>query len=375
MEKVKSFVRKEAVFCIAALCAAGSAAFVPPSVEYLRYIDFRVLCLLFGLMAVVAGLQECGVFPALAQRLLEGKRSLRGLAAVLVMLPFWCSMLITNDVALITFVPFTILVLTLAGRRDRIIPVVVLQTAAANLGSMATPVGNPQNLFLYSRYSLSAGQFFGVLALPCAVSLTGLAGAALFCTPRQTVEVRFEGRETLRRPAMLVCFAGLFVMCLLSVFRVLHYGAAALLVLGGVLLFDRGLLRRVDWSLLATFVCFFIFAGNMGELEAVQGLLRVWMEKSAFFTSLLASQVISNVPAAVLLAGFTEDWQGLLLGVDIGGLGTPIASLASLISLKIYCAQEDAAPGRYLLSFLLVNLVGLVLLTAVSLPFCTGGGL
>ena len=366
MSSILHFIKREPVLTVSAAAAALSAAAVPPGPEYLGYVDLRVLCLLFCLMAVVAGLQDCGLFAVLAQKLLSGKKRMRFISLVLVLLPFFTSMLITNDVSLITFVPFTLLVLSLVGRTERALYLVVLQTLAANLGSMATPVGNPQNLYLYSAFSIPAGAFFAVLAPLTLVSLVGLCVAAL-CVKPEGIEVHFPEKQTIRRKGQLWLMVALFLLCLLSVFRVLHYAVLLLIVAACLLLFARHLFPRVDYGLLFTFVCFFVFSGNLGEIPAVKDFLTSIMAKSPLFCSAAASQVISNVPAAVLLSGFTGDWKGLLLGTDVGGLGTLIASLASLISFRLYLKAPGAKAGRYLLVFTLANLVGLAILVPLSL--------
>lgn len=372
LTKVGSFVRREAVLVISLACALLSMLAVPPDAAYAGYIDLRVLCLLFCLMAVVAGLQQCGLFTVLAQRLLTGRKQLRLLYLALVLLPFFCSMLITNDVALITFVPFTVLVLSHIDRMDALIRVVVLQTLAANLGSMATPVGNPQNLFLCSYYGLGFGAFLRVVLPLTLVSLLALSAAALW-TRGETIEITFPQREQIRQPRLFALLCLLFALCLLSVVHVLHYGIVTAAVALSLLLFARGLFARVDYALLLTFVGFFIFAGNIGRIEAVRNVLELLLERSAYWTSVLASQVISNVPAAVLLSGFTDNWSALLAGVDVGRLGTPIASLASLISLKLYLRAENASLPRYLSVFTLANIAGLVLLSAAAFLFgCVG---
>ncbi len=364
ISQAAALLRREAVLCIAAFCAVCSMPFVPPDREYLGYFDLRVLCLLFCLMAVVLGMQQCGFFAALAQRLLSGRRQVRLLLLVLVLLPFFCSMLVTNDVSLITFVPFAILVLGLTGRRDLLIRTVVLQTLAANLGSMATPVGNPQNLFLYACYRLTPGQFFPAVLPLALTSLLALSAAALW-TRRETVEVHFREQVRLDR-AGLRLWAGLFACCLLSVFRVLHYGLLAAAVLLCMAAFAPRLLPKVDYSLLLTFACFFVFAGNLGRIAPVREALTALLSQSTLISSALASQVISNVPAAVLLSGFTGDWRGLLMGVNVGGLGTPIASLASLISLRLYLRAEGARALPFLAAFTLANLAGLALLLPLA---------
>jgi len=366
MDGLIRFVKKEPVLSISAVLAAASMLVVPPSAAYGEYIDVRVLCLLFCLMAVVAGVQECGLFTVLAQNLLSGRKPFRVISILLVLLPFFSSMLVTNDVALITFVPFAILVLELAGRRDALIRVVVLQTVAANLGSMATPVGNPQNLFLYAAYELSAGQFFGTVVPPALLSLAALTLAACFLLPRQLPELRLE-EETLQGPKKLAVYGGLFLLCLLTVFRVTPYGITTVLVAGALLVLDRQLLKSVDYALLLTFVCFFVLSGNLGRVEPVRRFLQSLLQKNALLTAAGASQIISNVPAAVLLSGFTDQWKALLLGTNIGGLGTPIASLASLITLKLYLRWPGAKAGRFLAVFTAANLLGLALLLAYAM--------
>ena len=361
-EKLLTFFKKETILCIACLLAVLSACIVPPDAAYLGYVDTRVLILLFSLMAILAGFRALGIFDRMANLLLARAKKMRQLALTLVMLCFFSAMLVTNDVALITFVPFTILLLQRVHLEEKLIPVIVLQTIAANLGSMLTPVGNPQNLYLYADYELTAEQFFGTMLPLTLVSLAVLTAASLLCVRDEGIQVRFQEQAELRRPGRLGLMAGLFVLCLLSVFRVLPYPALLAVVAGGLLLFDRGLFRRVDYGLLATFFCFFLFAGNIGACGPVHAALASLMEGHTALTTGLTSQIISNVPAAVLLSGFTADWRGLLVGSNLGGLGTPIASLASLISLKVYLRTPGARPGRYLLLFTAANGAALVLL-------------
>lgn len=362
--RLASWARGEAVLCIAALCAAVSALFVPPDAIWASYFDVRVLVLLFCLMATVAGCRASGLFDALAKALLQGDRSFCVVALTLVMLPFFASMLVTNDVALLAFVPFAVLVLTHAGRIGSLAWVVVLQAVAANLGGMATPVGNPQNLYLFMRYELDLAEFAGLLLPYVALSLVVLAAAALASGRGRTcvaVPLASEGIR-LKRAAL---HAALFGLCLLSVARVIEPLVLLPVVLVALALFDRRMFRAVDYGILLTFACFFVFAGNMGRIEQVRDLFEWLMQQNALLTSVAASQVISNVPAAVLLSEFTGDWQSLLLGVDIGGLGTPVASLASLIALRLYLHAEGAAIGKFMMTFAVVNVTFLALLLAL----------
>ena len=365
MKAVLKCIKRDIVLSIAALCAIVTAFFVPPDRGSIAYIDLRVLCLLLCLMAVVAGFGSCGAFSALAYALLRRCRRGQVLGVVLVMLPFFTSMLVTNDVALLTFVPFTMALLQQMDCRRAVIPTLVLQTVAANLGSMATPVGNPQNLYLYGYYTLTPGAFFSAVLPLTAVSFVCLAAASLFLLPSHLPEATLSKSSLHDKKKLLLC-ALLFLVCLCAVFRWLHYGVVTVIVVAVLLLLDPTLLKKVDYPLLVTFVCFFILSGNLGRMDAVRSFLQSLLQRSTLLTSLGASQIISNVPAAVLLSEFTRDWHGLLRGVNIGGLGTPCASLASLITLKLYMGAPHPRLGRFLLLFTLVNVLGIAVLLLMA---------
>ena len=364
-KRLTDFLKRETVLCVAAVCALITMVLVPPDGEYWGYIDLRVLCLLLSLMAVVAGVKQAGLFRWLTYQLLRRMSDGRALSVTLVLLPFFCSMLVTNDVALLVFVPFSLALLAQLGAESAMIPILVLQTIGANLGSMATPVGNPQNLFLYANYHLQAGEFFSAIVPLTLVSLIVLAAAAVPVLPRALPRMELK-EEKISSPRKLGAYLALFVLCLLTVFRIVPYWITTACVLVGLAWMDRKLLGELDFSLLATFVCFFLVSGNLGRVEAVRTCLQGLLEKSTLLTSAAASQIISNVPAAVLLSTFTDQWKPLLLGVNVGGLGTPIASLASLITLKLYLRWPGAKAGKYLALFTLENVVGLVVLLGIS---------
>ena len=366
LTKIKEFIQKETVLFIAALCAVATMFLVPPSVEYLHYIDFRVLCLLLCLMAVVAGFKSVGAFQWLTYQLLRKISSGRILGVTLVMLPFFSSMLVTNDVALLVFVPFTLGLLGQLGMKKAMIPIIVLQTVAANLGSMATPVGNPQNLFLYAAFNLSAGEFFSVTLPLTAVSLVCLAAASYPVLPAKLQQQELQ-KADISSVRNLLIFGALFALCLLTVFRVVSYLVTTIVIVAVLAAVDRKLMKEIDFMLLLTFVCFFIVSENLGKMDAIRVFLQGLLGRSTLLTSVGASQIISNVPAAVLLSGFTDQWRALLAGVNIGGLGTPIASLASLITLKLYMRWPEADTMRFLGVFTAANVVGLVILLAFSL--------
>lgn len=389
--KVKDFFKKETVCCIAFLLAVVSMCFVVPSKNYISYIDFRVLALLFCLMAVVRGFSSIGVFTRLGTMLLTHVHSLRMLSALFIFLCFFFSMLITNDVALITFVPFTILVLSMAEQKKFLIPVIVLETIAANLGSMLTPLGNPQNLYLYTISGLSIGAFVRIMLPYSFVSAILLLIFILFL-PKDTVSTATVANTanstntvTASNTSNVICEAVkarknsrilftayliLFLLCLLTVLHILPYQIMLLLVLTGFLLLDYRVLKDVDYFLLLTFLCFFIFIGNMKQISLVHELISKLLVHHEVLMGIGASQIISNVPAAILLSGFTDDYSALLIGVNLGGLGTLIASLASLISFKFYANSNGSDTRRFLGIFTLYNVIFLGVLFILSLILC-----
>lgn len=390
-KKVKDFFKKETVCCIAFLLAVVSMFFIPPSENYFSYIDFRVLALLFSLMAVVRGFSSIGVFTRLGTLLLTHVNSLRMLSALFIFLCFFFSMLITNDVALITFVPFTILVLSMAEQKKFLIPVIVLETIAANLGSMLTPLGNPQNLYLYTISGLSLWDFIRIMLPYSFVSAILLLIFILFL-PKDTVSTATAANTTnstntvtASNTSNVICEAVkarknsrilfafyliLFLLCLLTVLHILPYQILFLLVLTGFLLLDYRVLKDVDYFLLLTFLCFFIFIGNMKQISLVHELISKLLVHHEVLMGIGASQIISNVPAAILLSGFTDDYSALLIGVNLGGLGTLIASLASLISFKFYTHSNGSDTRRFLGIFTLYNVIFLGVLFVLSLILC-----
>lgn len=380
MRKVLDFIKKEAVLCAALLLAAVSACVIPPDKRYAEYIDVRTLAILFCLMSIMAGLQKTGIFRRIAGGLLGRVKGPGGLALVLMLLCFFSSMLITNDVALITFVPFTFTVLGMAGeeqRRRLALPLAAMQTIAANLGSMLTPVGNPQNLYLYGRAGMSVGGFVLHMLPYTAVSLVLLLIWGLVLGRKCTGEwksgaVDMEGLEKadFRSGAVLfplAVYLVLFLLSLLAVAHVLPWQAVFVTVLGAVLVTDRRILAKVDYSLLLTFAGFFVFIGNMGRIPAFREFLQEAVAGREVYAGIAASQIISNVPAALLLSGFTENYGQLLIGVNLGGLGTLIASMASLISYKYVAKEESGRKGRYFMIFTVSNVCFLAALTGFHL--------
>ncbi len=354
MTKLKDFCKKEAVLIISFILAAVSAFIVKPNAGYIDYIDFRTLALLLCLMAVMAGFNALGIFKMLASKLLGLASSTRSLALWLTMLCFFSSMIITNDVALITFVPFSLVALKLSGQEKLLIPLVTLETVAANLGSMLTPVGNPQNLYLFSAFEMTIGDFLKTLFPYAALSLALCTVSVLFIK-KEKISFNPEAGEKINAGHSAV-YASLFLLAILTVFRVVPFEitlAASVIV---ILILDRRILAKVDYSLLLTFVFLFIFIGNLKNIQSVSSFLGGIVSGNETLAGIACSQVFSNVPAAILLAGFASDIPALLVGVNLGGLGTLIASMASLISFKLV-AKENVPAGRYLLVFTAVNAV------------------
>lgn len=365
---MKEFIKRETVFCIALLASVITAFFNPPSSEYLSAIDWRTLALLFTLMAVSEGLKTSGMFTFVASALEKKAGNMTRLSFLLVAIVFISSMFFTNDVSLLMFVPFTILIFQREGASEKtLVPLIVLETIAANLGSMATPVGNPQNIYICSYYGPSAGEFFSVI-LPYSLASALLIALSCFILLRDRSPLKEADEDTppVDRKKSTISIV-ILVLALLSVFRILPYQLLFALTLVYLLVFDRKTLASIDYILLLTFVCFFIFSANMKAMDSVSRLLSIPMESAPLLTSAAISQVISNVPAAILLAPFTDNWEAVLVGTDIGGLGTPVASLASLISLKFYFRKESGMKGRYMALFLALNFILLACLFLLSL--------
>lgn len=358
-----NWCKKEAVLSVAVILAVVSSFFVHPDKEYLGYIDFRTLAILFCLMAVMAGLQQIGLFGYVAEKLLKLVKHVRGIIFILIMLCFFSSMLITNDVALITFVPFTFIVLKmiLGERAEKlIVPVVVMQTIAANLGSMLTPIGNPQNLYLYGKTSMNFGSFIGFM-LPYTVIAFILLTAWCLLFPykgeKQAALQLVKETSLVTYKKQLTVYGVLFVLCLLTVAHILSYKVTLLAVLVVVFLLDKNVLGKVDYALLLTFVGFFIFIGNMGRIPAFHAFIQEIITGNEVITSVIASQFMSNVPAALLLSGFTNQYELLIIGTNLGGLGTIIASMASLISFKYIGKEYRNLRGKYLIYFTVANVL------------------
>ena len=356
------FLKRECVIVIAVTLAILSS-FI--SIPKLSYIDFNVLILLFNLMVVVTAFKELKVLDSIAIGLLKKCNTYTSISLALVFITFISSMIVTNDVALITFVPLSIVIARKAN--INVLKIVVFQTLAANLGSSFTPMGNPQNLFIYSFYNLSPIDFFKI-TLPIVVLAVLCLVLLVFKDKKMNLSLDLEDVKIDNKRDVYL-FGGLFLIILLSVFHVIDYKVTFLITVVMVLILNKKLFSQVDYSLLITFIGFFIFVGNISTMDVVKNFMEGILNspKSTFLASVLSSQVISNVPATMLLSGFTNHFKELLLGVNIGGMGTLIASLASVISYKIY--TSEFGNDNYMKSFTFYNILGLIIFVPIAYIF------
>lgn len=383
---VREIVRKDPVLVVAIVLAIISCAAVPPDAAYAEYVDLRTIGMLFSLMTIMAGLSRLGVFRIACRHLLSAVRGPRRLALTLTILAFFSSMLITNDVALVTFVPFALLALRTLDSPRHACFTVVMMTIAANLGSMLTPIGNPQNLYLYSTSHMALIDFLLLMLPYAAAALVLLVGAIAFFgripehakgtaargvgadspAAGETPQLASEADDPAPSPLRALPWAALFVLALLSVAHILPYQAIVAVTIVVALAADRRALLHVDYALLFTFIAFFVFVGNVGRIEVVSAALAQLIDGHELAVSVIASQVLSNVPAAILLSGFTSNFAALIVGTNLGGLGTLIASMASLISYKQVALVLPREKGRYFMLFTVWNIAFLAVLAVLA---------
>ena len=365
--QISGFIKKNAVMVIALIAAAVTCFFVPPDKQYLDYFDVKTLTCLFCVLAVVCALKNIDFFYLLAKKLIRVFRNTRLCILALVYITFVGSMLIANDMALLTFLPLGTYVMTTTGKGKYMAFTFIMQNIAANLGGMLTPFGNPQNLYLYTKFQIPTMEFMGIMVAPFALAIALITLCCVVFVKPEPFELR---DEKLSLPVgRSVLYLLLFVLAIAIVFRGIPY-VVGLVVIPLVLLFvDRKALKMVDYPLLLTFVFFFIFSGNMARIEAVRSVFSFFLAKNTLMVSVLSCQVISNVPSAILLSQFTENYKHLLLGVNIGGVGTLIASLASLITYREYSQQNEGKTGYYIGLFSAFNFAFLIILSVFSMLF------
>ncbi len=365
LPKVASFVKNNVVMVIAFLAAAITAVVVPPDQEYLGYFDFKTLSCLYSVLAVVCALKNIKFFYTLAQKIVELFKNIRLCVLALVCITFIGSMLIANDMALLTFLPLGYFVLSSTNKQKYMAFTFIMQNIAANLGGMLTPFGNPQNLYLYTKFNISNLEFMRIMAPPFVVAIILITLCCIIFVKPEPLEVK---GETVKLPTgKTVLYLCLFVLSIAIVFRTIPYYIGVVVITAVLLFADKSALKKVDYPLLLTFVFFFIFAGNMARIDAVQNIFSYFLEKNTMFFSVASCQVISNVPSAILLSQFTDNYADLLVGVNIGGAGTLIASLASLITFREYTKHCPEKTVSYIKKFTVFNFGMLFILIAFML--------
>ena len=362
MKKVRSFVKQNAVMIIAFFAALITSFIIPPDSVYLDYFDFKTLTCLFCVLAVVCALRNINFFYILARKIVSMFRNTRMCILALVYITFIGSMIIANDMALLTFLPLGYFVLDTTGMKKHMAFTFIMQNIAANLGGMLTPFGNPQNLYLYTKFEIPNGEFVKIMLLPFLIAIGIITVCCLF-VKKESLEIPDD--HVIIDKKRVVLYMILFAISILIVFRGVPY-YVGLIIIPAVLIFvDRKALASVDYPLLFTFVFFFVFSGNMARIEVIRNLFEFLLSKSTLLVSILCCQIISNVPSAILLSQFTENYPSLLVGVNIGGVGTIIASLASLITFREYVKHNPGSTGYYIKRFMLYNLAFLIVLTFV----------
>ena len=364
-EHAAGFVKKNAVMVIALIAAAITCFLVPPDSAYLDYFDVKTLTCLFCVLAVVCALKNIQFFYLLAKSIVRLFKNARLSVLALVYITFIGSMLIANDMALLTFLPLGLFVLTSTGKNKYMAFTFIMQNIAANLGGMLTPFGNPQNLYLYTKFNIPTGEFMTIMAPPFLIAVALITLCCILFVKPEPLEMK---EDRLQLPvARTVIYLALFALSIAIVFRGIPYWIGLIVIPIALLFLDRKALKMVDYPLLFTFVFFFIFSGNMARVEAVREFFSWLLSKSTLLFSVASCQVISNVPSAILLSQFTENYRELLLGVNIGGVGTLIASLASLITFREYTKQNKGKTGYYVMLFSAFNFAFLIILAIFAL--------
>ena len=363
--RILGFFKSNIVMSVALFAAVVTSVIIPPDDKYVGYFDFKTLTCLFCVLAVVCALKNIRFFYILARKIVEVCGNIRSCVLMLVYITFIGSMLIANDMALLTFLPLGYYVLTATKQEKYMEVTFILQNIAANLGGMLTPFGNPQNLYLYSFFEIDNVEFVGIMA-PCftvAIILITLC-CLVFIKPEKVI---LQKQRVNLPPVKTIIYLLLFAFSILIVFRGIPYWTGLIVIPLFLLFMDRDALKSVDYPLLLTFVFFFVFAGNMARIDVVRAAFSFLLSKSTLLFSVLSCQVISNVPSAVLLSQFTNNYADLLVGVNIGGAGTLIASLASLITFREYAKHNPSKFKHYIVTFSLFNFGFLAVLTAFAL--------
>ena len=365
--KISEFTSKNIVLVIAAILAVASCFIVKPDAKYIGYFDFKTLTCLFCTLAVICALKNIRFFTIIAQKIVTYTGNTRTLALALVYITFIGSMFLANDMALLTFLPLGYLSLSSTGKEKYMAPIFIIQNIAANLGGMLTPFGNPQNLYIYTKFNIPTLEFMGIMVLPFILSIV-LFTVGCFFIPKESLVLENKDEEKINSKKAIF-YLVLFALTILMVFRIIPYYLCLPIILVSIMTTDKKALAKVDYPLLLTFACFFLLAGNVSRIQIVNVFFSTLLEKNTLLTSIFSCQVISNIPSAILLSEFTENYRELLLGVNIGGVGTLISSLASLITFREYTSHVKGKTLKYIGLFSSLNFGFLIILTATVMIF------
>ena len=363
--QIPGFLKENAVLVIAIIAALLTSFIIPPDAKYLEYFDLKTLSCLFCVLAVVCALRNVKFFYTLARQIVRKFKNARIAILALVYITFIGSMLIANDMALLTFLPLGYFILSTTKKKKYLAFTFIMQNIAANLGGMLTPFGNPQNLYLYSKFNIPDGEFVRIMFPPFILAIALITLCCLIFVKKEALEI--EESDVKLPIGRVAIYLALFAVAIMMVFRFMPYQVGLIIIPLALIFLDRKALMQVDYGLLFTFVFFFIFAGNMGRIDAVRDFFSYLLNVNTLVFSALSCQVISNVPSAILLSQFTDNYRELLLGVNIGGAGTLIASLASLITFKEYTKQDPDHVKQYVVKFSLFNFGFLITLTLFCL--------
>ncbi len=367
--RIVSFAKKNAVAVIAFAAAAVTAFFVPPDRKYAEYFDFKTLSCLFCVLAVVCALKNINFFYMLAKKIVHCFKNVRMSVLALVYITFIGSMLIANDMALLTFLPLGSIVINATGKKKYLAFTFIMQNIAANLGGMLTPFGNPQNLYLYTKFNIPNAEFVAIMAPPFALAVALITVCCVVFVKAEPLEIADE--KIVLNPVRTVLYLCLFALAIAIVFRGVPYAVGLVIIPAVLLAADPKALKAVDYPLLFTFVFFFVFSGNMARIPAVRNFFSFLLSKSTLVFSALSCQFISNVPSAILLSQFTDNYRDLLVGVNVGGVGTLIASLASLITFREYANNAPGKTAEYIAKFSAFNFAFLFVLVGFMLAIKT----
>lgn len=360
LSNVIQFSKRQFVLTIATIAMLITCIFVPVDASYLGYFNWRTLATLFCTLAVVSAFSHIHVFEILSKSIVLKLHNLRNATLGLVFITFFGSMVLANDMALLTFLPLGYFVLTSTDNKQHMAFTFIMQNIAANLGGMVTAFGNPQNLYLYSYYHIGIVEFTKIMFPSFLAATVLIIICCLFVKP-VPLTLKKDTNYVLNKQCTIL-YSILFIASILIVFRIVPYILGTVIITIALLLLDKDSIKEVNYPLLATFCVFFVFSGNMARIPAVSAFFEYLLPKNTLLFGILSCQFISNVPSAVLLSHFTNDYASLLPAVNIGGCGTLIASLASLITFSEFKKHNPEKVKSYIFKFSVINFSFVIIL-------------